>query len=116
MKTLFFILWQLPQNVLALFVLLFTCVRIDSYNGEVIYVQWDVEGGISLGNFVFLSVLEMGYEQSVRHELGHVKQSRLLGWFYLPVIGIPSFIWAWYHSHHLHLDYYSFWTERWLMD
>lgn len=48
------------------------------------------------------------------HEKGHCLQSILLGWFYLPVIGLPSILWAsWHTLTNSKRDINSFWTERW---
>jgi len=50
--------------------------------------------GISLGHIVFWSrENSRWHDLDIRnrdHEVGHTKQSRLLGWFYLPVVGLPS--------------------------
>ena len=48
-------------------------------------------------------------EKNVLHELGHAKDSRLFGWLYLLVIGLPSLWWAITYRDE---DYFSFWTER----
>ena len=50
------------------------------------------------------------------HEKGHRIQSKILGPFYLIVIGLPSLIWATLHSSVRRLgtiDYFSFYTEKW---
>jgi hypothetical protein len=50
--------------------------------------------GISLGYIVFWSRENSRWHdldaRNRAHELGHTKQSRLLGWLYLPVVGLPS--------------------------
>lgn len=73
-------------------------------------------GSVSLGEYVFLCPLHWKNERILKHELGHVKQSRLLGWLYLIIIGLPSIIWAGcfqkYRNKHK-VDYYSFYTEKW---
>ena len=69
-------------------------------------------GGLSLGNSIFVkNGIVMNYNLW-RHEWGHTRQSLYLGWFYLPVIGIPSLIWAaiWKKDYG---PYYNFWTEKW---
>ena len=49
----------------------------------------------------FRSLTQLGYavlfishdkEKTIKHEYGHQKQSLYLGWFYLLIIGIPSFL------------------------
>lgn len=50
--------------------------------------------------------------KTVRHEaVGHVAQSRMLGWLYLVVIGLPSLIWAAVCQERK--KYYNFYTEKW---
>ena len=109
--TLLFI-WQLPQNLIALIMLPFLgklkLVRNELY-------CWAFEcskmmGGISLGNFIFLSPSSAKKEASIRHEYGHVMQSQKLGWFYLFIIGIPSILNAWLGFTKC---YYDFYTEKW---
>ena len=68
-------------------------------------------GGISLGNFVYFR--PPLYKNMLLHEYGHCLQSRLLGPFYLIVIGLPSLLWAlWWHPGR-RIGYYDFYTERW---
>ena len=109
--------WQLPQNLVGLVFGWFLkgkrrfrglpgipdSIRITG--AENMY------GGISLGNFVYCR--PPVYERMARHEYGHCIQSRLLGPFYLLVIGLPSLLWAvWWHPGR-RVSYYSFFTERW---
>ena len=55
-------------------------------------------------------------EELIKHEYGHTIQSKYLGWLYLPVIALPSLIWAgffgWYREDN-GIDYYDFYTEKW---
>ena len=107
-------IWQLPQNLVGLFVR-------HIYTGEVkhrvagidFWYCKSFEGGISLGNMVMIG---SKYELTVRHEYGHQKQSKMLGWLYLPIIGLPSIIWAGLYGSIIkttHNGYYRFYTERW---
>lgn len=109
--------WQLPQNLLGLLVGLFLKGkrRLPGLPGIPPSIRFvgarNMWGGISLGNFVYLR--PPVYEKMVRHEYGHCIQSRLLGPFYLLVIGLPSLLWAlWWHPGRP-VDYYTFYTERW---
>ena len=109
--------WQLPQNLLGLIVGIFLKGkrRLRGYPGIPSAIRivgtGNMYGGLSLGNFVYLR--PPVYDKMVRHEYGHCLQSRLLGPFYLPVIGLPSLLWAlWWHPGRSR-DYYSFYTERW---
>ena len=50
---------------------------------------------MSLGIFIFLGSCAEGPEDPlVVHEYGHTVQSVILGPLYLPLIGLPSLIWA----------------------
>lgn len=111
-------IWQLPQNIVALALLLVWRKRnlISSYKGCYAYTVYNFSAGVSLGNFCFVGRF---YEEAldalypyVLHEMkGHGYQSRLLGPLYLIVIGIPSFIHAKLCKNN---DlYYNFYTEKW---
>jgi len=117
-KSALFFVWQLPQNLigLAAFLLLrrrgVRVLRIE----EVILLHCLTRyGGVSLGCYVLLH-REAG-DRLVRHELGHVRQSRMLGPLYLPAVGLPSMLWALAYSASRRLratrSYFSFATERW---
>ena len=108
-------LWQLPQNLVGL--LLVTILRPeDCYEmeGAKLCYASRMRGGISLGRYIIIhSTLKDFTGNTERHELGHAKQSRMLGWFYLFVIGIPSLLWAAWWNDSRPVSYYSFYTERW---
>ena len=85
MKVLLWV-WQLPQNILGLLVILFTqAVRC----GTCLWVTTKARFGVSLGNYIIFG--QKVDETSVKHERGHQKQSLYLGWLYLIIIGLPSF-------------------------
>ena len=109
--------WQLPQNLLGLVFGWFLKGKKEYHkppplSGSIRFVGADnMHGGISLGNFVYFR--PPLYKNMLLHEYGHCLQSRLLGPFYLIVIGLPSLLWAlWWHPGR-RVDYYSFYTERW---
>ena len=108
-------LWQLPQNLVGL--LLVTILRPeDCYDVDGVKLCYAsrMRGGISLGRYVIIrDVLKDFTGSTERHELGHSKQSRMLGWFYLFVIGLPSLLWAAWWNEGRNRSYYSFYTERW---
>lgn len=108
----FYIIWQLPQILVALVMLPFlgkkTLIRKENYCW--VYGCEKMRGGISLGCFIFLSQYNSKKEEVIRHELGHVKQSHILGWLYLIAIGLPSILWATFNGDRC---YYSFYTENW---
>ena len=103
----FLFIWQLPQNILG-FILSRGCEK--AVSGGVAYYRWKGPGSISLGDFIIVSSPSV-----LPHELGHRKQSMMLGPLYLLVIGLPSLIWCILHTYTSlnRLDYYSFYTEAW---
>ena len=85
MKKFLTYLWQLPQNILGLVVILFTEAK---YCNKGCWVTTKSRFGVSLGKYIiFGQVVE---EVSLKHEQGHQKQSLYLGWLYLIIIGLPS--------------------------
>ena len=108
-------IWQLPQNLLGL--LLVTILRPeDCYDLEGVKLCYAsrMRGGISLGKYIIVrSVFRGMNDQTEKHELGHARQSRMLGPLYLIVIGLPSLLWAAWWNEGRNRSYYSFYTERW---
>lgn len=106
-------IWQLPQNIFALvFILLSRGEKVilkQKYTR--FYIAPTMNGGISLGNYIFLSKKSGLKEPIYDHEFGHCIQSRLLGPLYLPIIGICSGIHA--LTYNGEGNYHDFWTERW---
>ena len=84
MKNILLYLWQLPQSLLGLAVIVFTGAE---KKGDIYYTDryWF---GVSLGKYIIFG----GFFNSIdeKHEQGHQKQSLYLGWLYLILIGIPS--------------------------
>lgn len=93
-------IWMLPQNIIGFILSRFRkqimiCVNgsIDENENVTVYYTNNVFGcGVSLGNYIILDTKYMNFshDTTIKHEHGHQKQSRILGWFYLIVIGIPS--------------------------
>ena len=127
-------LWQLPQNLLGLILILFYRpeVHIVLQNGNKVYFSNRMSGGISLGKYSVIDSRYAGLKSGnktmrpieelvqlnvVKHEgIGHGTQSRYLGWFYLLVIGLPSIIWAGLYGSVIPYTvngYYRFYTESW---
>ena len=104
--------WCFPQMLLGFLVKLFTKAR----NVDEHYEYSILSGSVTLGEYIFLCPAHSNDKTVLRHERGHVLQSRILGWLYLIVIGIPSVIWAGcfkrYRKRH-NVSYYAFYTERW---
>jgi hypothetical protein len=78
-------IWQLPQNLLGL--LLVKVLRAEMFEriDDVVVYKTKYNIGISLGDYI---IVRQG--TSIKHEYGHSKQSKILGWFYLIVVGLPS--------------------------
>ena len=114
MKNFILYLWQLPQNLIGLLILLFIKGEVKHKFQDISYYFCDqFPGGISLGNYL---ILGSNYSQTIRHEHGHAIQSRMLGPLYLLVIGIPSIIWASLYGWVIPSTkngYYKFYTEKW---
>lgn len=97
MKKFLMYLWQLPQNIAGLILAsgsrekeVFTCNDGEEVN---VYYKNCFGAGVSLGNHIVLDPAYKGYlflDKTVNHEHGHQKQSRMLGWLYLLLIGLPS--------------------------
>jgi len=118
--------WGIVQSLLGL-VFFIACWNRPHYLYRSSIVTTDVtckyprfQGGLSLGPFIFvgkgLSADELPCSPLVKHEYGHTLQSAVLGPLFLPLVGIPSFVWAqcfssWREKHRR--DYYSFYTESW---
>ncbi len=123
MKTIVKILlyvWQLPQNLLGILLTLYyvgevRTYSIDAYCDFELHLSKKMHGGISLGRYIILNPLHGS--NTLMHEAGHYRQSLMLGWLYLAVIGLPSIVWATMHTYCKRIseryDYYSFYTERW---
>ena len=108
-------IWQLPQNIVGfIFWLVFSIDGNKKIIGE---TKWSrawaahkMSGGISLGSFVFVSPKLSNMPEGVAHELmGHTVDSRILGPFYLLIIGLPSVLHA---AVKFTKCYYDFFTER----
>lgn len=113
--------WGLPQTLLGGLVYLSLCWRSLEDPGGVresgaFVTRWPFQRGLSLGYFIFVPGDADG--RLVRHEYGHSLQSLALGPLYLPVIGLPSLVWAGLPAlerrrSHRGISYYAFYTERW---
>ncbi len=91
-KEILFWIWQLPQNLLGLFMLLWYRREKEyhRFNGRVFYYTKEMPSGISLGNYIIMNREDK--EDGMKHEYGHSIDSRRWGPLYLLVIGIPSLI------------------------
>lgn len=130
MRLFYFLLqctWGLLQTVLgtAVFLRYQSCPH-SRFHGAVVTV-YPLYSSLSLGPFIFLSGKpprdRSGHipdqeilDRLLVHEYGHTIQSLILGPLYLPVIGLPSLLWAqlpacqrkWQGK----VSYFSFFTEK----
>ena len=93
-RLLFWILqwtWGFPQSLLGLILCLIHRNRPHSVYRGCIVTRWPVRGSLGVGMFLFLGC----DDPQVRvHEFGHAVQSLILGPLFLPLIGLPSFLWC----------------------
>lgn len=102
-------LWQLPQNLAGLMLTKLSVkgyylTKKDQYGKEVRILCTPLFGsGVSLGEYIIIdeyrterAILGVtdyaSFMRTVHHECGHRQQSRILGFLYLPLIGVPSVI------------------------
>ncbi len=96
MKKFLFRLWQwtwgLPQTLLGSILsgILRDAPREEYHNCVVI--RWSQRGSMSCGMYLFIG--KKADPQVYVHEFGHSVQSAILGPLFLPVMGIPSFLWC----------------------
>ena len=116
LKSILLYIWQLPQNLLGLLFLLVLAGETRHRLGNIMfYFLKSFPGGITLGEYIIVGTRQ---QLSVRHEFGHVLQSRILGPLYLPIIGLFSSVHAGLNGVirccKKHPEgYYHFWTEKW---
>ena len=119
-RNLILFIWQLPQHIVALIyfgylVMMCKDLGVDSRYKQAIVIPCVMRGAITLGNYVFVG-LNSEYKETVKHELGHTIQSKILGPLYLIVIGIPSITYCGLRRLFPSLrkkNYYNFYTEKW---
>lgn len=115
----FLILWQLPQIIAARIYRLFLGKPIMKYkypDSDITVIIKESLGCVSLGDTIFISRNSQFNTNTIRHEYGHTKQSKYLGWLYLIVIGIPSITYCGLRKMSSKLkskNYYKFYTEAW---
>ena len=112
-------IWQLPQHIVALIyfgylVMMCKDLGIDSRYKQATVIPCIMRGAVTLGNYIFVG-LNSEYKETVKHELGHTIQSKILGPLYLIVIGIPSITYCGLRRIFPSLrkkDYNNFYTEK----
>ena len=119
-RNLILFIWQLPQHIVALIyfgylVMMCKDLGVDSRYKQATVIPCVMRGAVTLGNYIFVG-LNSEYRKTVKHELGHTIQSKILGPLYLIVIGIPSITYCGLRRTFPSLrkkNYYDFYTERW---
>ena len=118
-RNLILFIWQLPQHIVALIyfgylVMMCKDLGVDSRYKQAIVIPCIMRGAVTLGNYVFVG-LTSEYRKTVKHELGHTIQSKILGPLYLIVIGIPSITYCGLRRIFPSLrkkNYYNFFSEK----
>lgn len=83
--------WEILQTIVGLIVWGVNLKRVESVShmGWAVVVRLNgIMWGVSLGRIIIVS--DRSTEKTVMHELGHSKQSLMLGVLYLFIVGIPS--------------------------
>ena len=119
-RNLILFIWQLPQHLLAILyigylVMMCKDLGVDSRYKQAIVIPCVMRGAVTLGCYIFVG-LNSEYRKTVKHELGHTIQSKILGPLYLIVIGIPSITYCGLRRIFPSLrkkNYYNFYTEKW---
>ena len=118
-RNLILFIWQLPQHIVALIyfgylVMMCKDLGVDSRYKQATVIPCIMRGAVTLGNYVFVG-LNSEYRKTVKHELGHTIQSKILGPLYLIVIGIPSITYCGLRRLFPSLrkkNYYDFFSEK----
>lgn len=118
-RNLILFIWQLPQHLLAILyigylVMMCKGLGVDSRYKQATVIPCIMRGAVTLGNYVFVG-LNSKYRETVKHELGHTIQSKILGPLYLIIIGIPSITYCGLRRLFPLLrrkNYYNFFSEK----
>ncbi len=121
--------WGLPQTLVGFIVFLLNIRRRHFFYHGAIVTVWSRLSSVSLGLFIFTAgaqkqvrrgadkLLDRANSEVVVHEYGHTIQSLMLGPLYLPVVGLPSLLWATLpvfvqRRRKNGVPYSAFWTEK----
>ena len=109
--------WGLPTSIAGAVVCAACGPRRERFRfRSALVTEWGLRAGLSLGPFIFVPP---HYPRPLLvHEYGHSVQSLCLGPLYLPVVVVPSLLWAgiphverWRVRHGI--SYYALPTENW---
>ena len=110
MKSILLYMWCLPQNLLGLLLRVIYKGNDSQYEDAVVRRSLTMKGGISLGRYIIVN--QFSSKETIKHEYGHCKQSKRLGWLYLLVIGLQSVLHAALCACKTH-NYHDMWFEKW---
>ena len=112
MRKIILFIWQLPQNLLGLVIIIFFAEFDFTYKQIYIYRTTKFAGG-SLGSYIIIGTTEGPV--TISHEYGHCRQSMILGPAYLLAVGLPSFIMAMISRKNprFRANYFNRWPETW---
>lgn len=93
-------IWQFPQNLVGFILTRKYEVKGFRYKQEKAGKDTRIDfyfkrgiGGVCLGDYIIIDYKYLGRVQATTiafHEFGHQRQSKMLGWLYLPLVGLPS--------------------------
>lgn len=98
-------IWQLPQNLIAAFIIRFVYTDKDSYcflksHKRVYFYSTIVRScfmeNFTLGDYLFISADDWFYEIQLRKAYGYVLLSRILGPLWIPLVGLPRIFYAFF--------------------
>ena len=108
--------WQLPQCLVGIGVILFYILSKKEirYKDGIAVVRQFPAGGVSLGEYIIIHHC-CDDDETRKHELGHRRQSRMLGPLYLFIVGIPSVFLCLLanKSKKISANYYEYFPENW---
>ena len=113
------LLWLLefPQNGIGRFLrLVFAQKPHRAFRDAAVYNLSGSFGAFTIGDSIFCDDACFHDDQILLHEYGHRLQSRILCVLYLPVIALPSLVWASCfegYRKRTGVSYYAFYTEAW---
>ena len=83
--------WGFPQTLLGAVLYLVHRKKPHSVYHGCVVTHWGSGGSLGVGMFLFVGSDD---PRVLVHEFGHSVQSAILGPLFLPVMGIPSFLWC----------------------
>lgn len=84
-------IWELPQNILGFLVVKLTKAKQSTQFVDVYVCNKLFNSGVSLGKYIIFQE-DCVTTRDVKHEKGHQAQSKMYGWFYLLIVGLPSVV------------------------